>query len=119
MRVNVIWRWFWNHLPALVFVVLSVAIQSGCNNPETTLFIQKPTEVLSINPISSASPPSSDEASEAKFEPGKVMIVLKPGETVKAIGVYHGKEYDAFHVKLADGTEGLIVAGDTFTAASP
>jgi len=110
------WGWFRNHLALVILLVMSMAIQVGCDSRETILSIQKPTDVYGINQTSS--PPSESESSEVKVEPGKVIRVLKPGETAKAIGVYHGKEFDAFHVKLDDGTEGLIIAGDTFTATS-
>lgn len=33
-------------------------------------------------------------------------------------GVYHGQNHDGFKVMLGDGTEGLIMAGDTFTVLS-
>ena len=88
---------------------LSAAILIGCDNRETILVIEKPTEVRSIE----QSPTASASAS-AGLEPGKVVATLKPGEMARVIGVYHGKDFDAFQVKLADGMEGLIVAGDTF-----
>jgi len=109
-----------DHLGVLMCVVLSAAIQVGCDNTyEATLAIEKPTEVYAINQVPSAAPTSESEPSDTKAELGKVIRVLKPGEAAKAIGVYHGKGYDAFHVKLSDGTEGLIIAADTFTATSP
>lgn len=121
MWLNAEWKQFRDHLLVLVVVALSAAVQVGCdNNYEATLSIEKPTEVYAIEQVSSASSSSSEsEPSDTKAELGKVIRVLRPGETVKAIGVFHGKGFDAFHVKLADGTEGLIIAGDTFTATSP
>ena len=116
MRLNMIWRRLRNHLTVVAFMGLSVALQVGCGNHDTVLTIQKPTEVYGINPTSS--PQAESDSSEMKVEPGKVLRVLKAGETAKAIGVYHGKDFDAFHVKLDDGTEGLIIASDTFTASS-
>ncbi len=44
--------------------------------------------------------------------------MLKAGETARTVGVYHGKDYDAFQIELADGTEGLIIAADTFRVVS-
>ncbi len=100
--------------------MLSVAVQVGCEkNYEATLAIEKSTEVYAIDQLPSAPAVSDAEPSETKAELGKVIRVLKPGETAKAIGVFHGTGFDAIHVKLADGTEGLIIAGDTFTAVSP
>jgi hypothetical protein len=32
--------------------------------------------------------------------------------------VYHGQDSDGFKVQLADGTEGLIMASDTFKVVS-
>jgi len=120
MWLNAVRRQLCNHLGVLVFVALSAAVQVGCDkNYEATLAIEKPTEVYAIEQMPSAPSSSESEPSETKAELGKVIRVLKPGETVKAIGVFHGKGYDAFHVKLIDGTEGLIIAGDTFTATSP
>jgi hypothetical protein len=49
---------------------------------------------------------------------GKFIAILKASETARTIGVYHGKDFDAFQVRLADGTEGLIIAGDTFKVVS-
>jgi hypothetical protein len=51
-------------------------------------------------------------------QPGKVTTILKAGETAKAIGVYHGQDYDGFKTTFADGMEGLTLAGDTFTVVS-
>ncbi len=92
-------------LPALLIV--SVSAQLGCENRETILLIEKPTEVHSIIQTTSSESPTG-------FEPGHVIATLKAGEKTEAIGVYHGQDYDGFKVKLADGTEGLIIAGDTF-----
>jgi hypothetical protein len=60
----------------------------------------------------------SPESSSASLLPGQVTATLKAGETAKAVGVYHGQDYDGFKVKLADGTEGLIIAADTFKVVS-
>jgi len=100
--------------------MLSVAFQVGCEkNYEATLAIEKSTDVYAIDQLPSAPAASDAEPSEKRAELGKVIRVLKPGERVKAIGVLHGTGFDAIHVKLADGTEGLIIAGDTFTAVAP
>ncbi len=45
-------------------------------------------------------------------------MTLKTGETEKVAGVYHGQNSDGFQVKLVDGTEGLIIAEDTFKLVS-
>ncbi|MDF0665909.1 MAG: hypothetical protein P0119_07510 [Nitrospira sp.] len=102
-------RHFGEHLALLVLLIVGVSVQLGCESPETILLIEKPTEVHSIDQA-----PASSESSGASVQPGKVIAVLKVGEKTKAIGVYHGQDYDGFKVKLADGTEGLIIAGDTF-----
>lgn len=120
MRLNAVGRWLRNHVGVLVLVVLSMTVQVGCDTKyETTLAIEKPTNVYAIDQLPSAPATSDSEPSETKAELGKVIRVLKPGDTAKAIGVLHGKGYDALQVKLADGTEGLIIAGDTFTAIAP
>ena len=120
MWLNSIVRGFREYLTVLVLIVLSVAVQVGCDkNYETTLAIEKPTNVYAIDQLPSAPSTSDSETSETKAELGKVIRVLKPGDTAKAIGVLHGKGYDALQVKLTDGTEGLIIAGDTFTAIAP
>lgn len=90
-------------------VMLIAGISVGCGERESLLAIEKPTEVRSIEQ-SLPSPGSSS----AGVEPGKVIATLKAGETVRVVGVYHGLDHDGFQVKLADGTEGLILAGDTF-----
>ena len=119
MWLNTVVRRHCDQLAVVVFVALSAAVQVGCdNNYEATLSIEKPTEVYAIDQITPSSSSSESEPPDTKAELGKVIRVLKAGETAKAIGVFHGKGYDAFHVKLADGTEGLIIAGDTFTATS-
>lgn len=96
----------------IAFVGLSVLTPFGCNNPETVLVIEKPTEVYSIIQTSSAGDPNTN------VQPGNVIATLQAGDTARAIGVYHGTDHDAFHVKLPDGTEGLIFAGDTFKVTS-
>ena len=96
---------------AVTLLALSVAITVGCDNRETILMIEKPTEVHSIIPTSSSESPTG-------FQYGHVIATLKAGEKTKAIGVYHGQDYDGFKVKLADGTEGIIIAGDSFRVVS-
>ena len=119
MGLKIEWGRLRDRLGVLILVALGAAVPVGCENTyEATLAIEKPTEVYAIDQIPSGSPSPESEPSDTKAELGKVIRVLKPGETAKAIGVYHGKGYDAFHVKLTDGTEGLIIAGDTFTATS-
>ncbi len=113
MWLNTVARGFRNHLKVVALVALSTAITVGCDNRETILVIEKPTEVHSIEQS-----PSSPASSSANLEPGKVIVTLKAGETARAVGVYHGQDYDGFKVKLADGTEGLIIAGDTFKVVS-
>lgn len=100
-----------NHLDLPAFLILSVAIQLGCENPETTLLIEKPTEVYSIDQMTS-------DPQSASFQAGKVITILKADEKIKAVGVYHGQDHDGFKVKLADGSEGLIIVGDTFRVVS-
>lgn len=96
----------------IAFLVLYAAVSVGCGEKENILVIEKPTEVHAITQAASAPDPSMN------IQPGRVIATLKAGETAKAIGVYHGQDYDGFKVKLADGTEGIISAGDTFTVTS-
>ena len=96
----------------IVFLVLYAAVSVGCGEKENILVIEKPTEVHAIPQAATASDPSTN------IQPGKVIATLKSGETAKAIGVYHGQDRDGFKVKLTDGTEGIIIAGDTFTVTS-
>ena len=98
---------------AVTLLALSAVIPIGCDNRETILVIEKPTEVRSIEQSQTA--PGS---SSAGLEPGHVIATLKAGETARTVGVYHGQYQDGFKVKLADGTEGLIIAGDTFKVVS-
>jgi hypothetical protein len=93
-------------------LVLILALLDGCGERETILVIEQPTEVRAITQASSTSDPSMN------VQPGKVIVTLKSGETAKAIGVYHGQDHDGFQVKLADGTEGIIIANDTFKVTS-
>ena len=96
----------------IVCLVLYTAVSVGCGEKENILVIEKPTEVHAITQAASAPDPSMN------IQPGRVIATLKAGETAKAIGVYHGQDHDGFKVKLADGTEGIIIAGDTFTVTS-
>lgn len=93
-------------------LILYAAVSVGCGEKENILVIEQPTEVHAITQASTAPDPSMN------VQPGKVIATLKAGETAKAIGVYHGQDHDGFKVKLADGTEGIIIAGDTFTVTS-
>ncbi|NGZ11540.1 MAG: hypothetical protein CV088_19580 [Nitrospira sp. LK70] len=90
-------------------VILIAAAAAGCGERENILAIEKPTDVRSIEQS-----PSSPGSASTGVEPGKVVATLKPGETARVVGVYHGQDHDGFKVKLGDGTEGLILAGDTF-----
>lgn len=113
MWLNAVAKRVRSRFTVVALAVCSAVIPVGCDNRETILLIEKPTEVLSIEQA-----PAASEAANASVQPGKVMAILKPGETARAIGVYHGTDHDAFHVKLPDGTEGLIFAGDTFKVTS-
>ncbi|MBX3331600.1 MAG: hypothetical protein KF722_14425 [Nitrospira sp.] len=105
-------RRFWEGFAVPAFLILSAVFSIGCDNRETILVIEKPTEVHGINHASSSQDPSTN------VQPGNIIATLKAGETAKATGVYHGQDSDGFKVKLADGTEGLIIAGDTFKVMS-
>lgn len=96
----------------LPIVILTAVMCAGCGDRETVLIIEKPTEVHAITQTA----PSQDQSTNV--EPGKVIATLKAGETARAVGVYHGQDHDGFKVKLADGTEGLIMAGETFKVMS-
>ena len=96
----------------IAFLGLYAAVSVGCGEKENILVIEKPTEVHAITQAATASDPSTN------IHPGKVIATLKSGETAKAIGVYHGQDRDGFKVKLADGIEGIIIAGDTFRVTS-
>lgn len=102
-----------SQLRVVILSALGVASLAGCDNRETILMIEQPTEIHSIT-----EEPASPESPSASLQPGHVIATLKAGETVRAVGVYHGQDYDGFKVKLADGTEGLIMAGDTFKVVS-
>ena len=100
------------HLRGFVILAVCSVMFTGCGEKENILVIEKPTEVHAITQAAAASDPSMN------IQPGKVIATLKSGETAKAIGVYHGQDHDGFKVKLADGTEGIIIASDTFTVTS-
>ncbi|MBX3324841.1 MAG: hypothetical protein U0223_17310 [Nitrospira sp.] len=91
---------------------MSALLLGGCGDRENILVIEQPTAVHAITQASFAPDPS------VNVQPGKVIATLKSGEMAKAIGVYHGQDHDGFKVKLHDGTEGIIIAGDTFTVTS-
>jgi hypothetical protein len=96
----------------LVFLVLYAAVSIGCGDRDSILVIEKPTEVHAITQVASAPDPNMN------IEPGKVITTLKAGETANVVAVYHGQAHDGFKVRLVDGTEGLIMAGDTFKVTS-
>jgi hypothetical protein len=104
MWLKAVVRHFRDHLTVAVFLVLSAVLSAGCDNRETILMIEKPTEVRSIEQS-----PSSPESSGTNLQPGKVIATLRAGETARTIGVYHGQDHDAFQVKLSDGREGLVI----------
>lgn len=111
--MNAVTRRFLGPLTMVAFFVLITAIHFGCGDRDTVLMIEKPTEIRSITQASVSPEPSSPS-----LQPGHVIATLKAGETARAVGVYHGKDFDASQVRLADGTEGLIMAGDTFKVVS-
>ena len=112
IRLNRVLGRLRNRCVLAVVVIWTAGISVGCGERENVLVIEKQTEVHAITQASSAADPSMN------IQPGKVIATLKSGETVKAIGVYHGPGVDGFQVKLADGTEGIILASDTFTFTS-
>lgn len=94
-------------------VILIVVVSAGCGERENFLQIEMPTDLRSIEQAS-----SSAGSVTTGVEPGKVIATLKAGEMAHVVAVYHGENFDGFKVKLADGTEGLIMAGDTFKFVS-
>jgi hypothetical protein len=112
MWLTVIAKRVLSRFAMMAFIGLSVSTPLGCTNPETVLVIEKPTEVYGIIQTASAEDPNTN------VQPGNVIATLKAGETARAVGVYHGEDRDGFKVKLANGTEGLIFAGDTFRVTS-
>ncbi len=94
-------------------VMLIAVLSAGCSERENWLEAERLTEVRLIEQLS----PSPGAASTG-VEPGKVVATLKPGEMARVVAVYHGQDSDGFKVQLADGTEGLILAGDTFKVVS-
>lgn len=113
MRLLAVAKRFCDHFTVAALVGFGAFILVGCGDRETILTIEKPTEIHSITQT-----PASPESPSASPQPGYVIATLKAGETARAVGVYHGNDYDAFQVKLANGTEGLIMAGDTFKVVS-
>lgn len=95
-----------------LFLAFWSAMVMGCGERENLLVIEKPTEVYAITQAASAPDPSTN------IQPGNVIARLQAGETANVVAVYHGQPHDGFKVKLADGTEGLILAGDTFQVRS-
>lgn len=101
-----------DRLTGVCLLILIAVLQAGCGERENMLVIEKPTEVHAITQAASA--PDSN----ANIQPGNVIATLKAGETATVVAVYHGQVNDGFKVRLADGTEGLIMAGDTFQVRS-
>lgn len=103
-------RGCWTLVGRIIFIA---AVFVGCGERENVLEIEMPTEIRSIEQVS-----SSAGSVSTGVEPGKVIATLKAGETAHVVAVYHGQNFDGFKVKLADGTEGLVMAGDTFKVVS-
>ena len=112
MRMSILDNRFRKCLVVPALLILNAVISPGCDDRQTVLVMEKPTEVHGVTHT-----PYS-ENSNANVQLGKVIATLKAGETIHAIGVYHGQGVDGFQIKLADGTEGLILAGDTFKVVS-
>ena len=112
MLVKTAMRNYGSDCAVFLFLAFWSAIVMGCSEKENVLVIEKPTEVYAITQAVSAPDPSTN------IEPGNVIATLKAGETANVVAVYHGQTHDGFKVKLADGTEGLIMAGDTFKVTS-
>ena len=104
------WRACWTLVGSIIFIVV---VFSGCGERENFLEIEMPTDLRSIEQM-----PSSAGSASTGVEPGKVIMTLRAGETAHVVAVYHGENFDGFKVTLADGTEGLIMAGDTFRFVS-
>lgn len=100
----------WTLVGSVVFIAV---VSAGCGERENFLEIEMPTDLRSIEQAS-----SSAGSASTGVEPGKVIVTLKAGETAHVVAVYHGENFDGFKVKFADGTEGLILAGDTFKVVS-
>lgn len=113
MRLIAVVERLCDHFTVVALVAFGAFVLVGCGDRETILMIEKPTEILSLTQA-----PASPESPSGSIQPGHVITTLHTGETAKAVGVYHGQDYDGFKVKLADGTEGLIIAGDTFKVVS-
>ena len=111
--MNFVLKRLCSHLTVMLFLGFCFATSTGCGERDTVLVIEKPTEVLAIEQA-----PSASGSMDASVQPGKVIATLRAGETARAVGVYHGEGHDGFKVKLTDGTEGLILAGDTFKVTS-
>ncbi len=103
-------RDWWTLVGGFIFIAV---VFVGCGERENFLEIEIPTDLRSIEQASSSAGTAS-----TGVEPGKVIVTLKAGETAHVVAVYHGENFDGFKVKLADGTEGLILAGDTFKVVS-
>ncbi len=102
----------YSHLPMLALLSLCPALSTGCSERENVLVIEKPTEVRAITQAASAPDLNTN------IQPGHVIATLNAGETANVVAVYHGQTHDGFKVTLADGTEGLIMAGDTYQVRS-
>ncbi len=111
MELKSIARRIGGRLTAAAVVALSVALLGGCDNRDTVLVIEKPTAVYGIIQASAHDPSTNVQV-------GNVIATLQAGETARAVGVYHGQDHDGFKVTLANGTEGLILASDTFKVTS-
>ena len=112
MWVKVVMSKLGSDYAVFLFLVVWIAMVTGCGERENVLVIEKTTEVYAITQAASALDPSTS------IQPGDVIARLNAGETANVVAVYHGQAHDGFKVKLADGTEGLIMAGDTFQVRS-
>lgn len=114
MRLKTVAIQFNGNLTILALFIVIAAFSVGCEKSEAILLIEKPTDVQD-----GTKTPYPPDWPHTNREPEKIIATLKPGDRVPVKGMYHGHDYEAYKVELADGTKGFIIAGDTFKVLAP
>jgi len=88
---------------ALVGVVILALVYDSHEDQRYRISIKGDTQVL-VQPYPSGT-----------VSDNRVVAVLLAGDAVRVLRVRYGRDYLAFKIELADGTEGYVISGDNFS----
>lgn len=105
---------FGDNLMIMALLLVIATISVGCEKSEAILLIERPTDVQD-----GTKAPYPPDWPHTNREPEKIIATLKQGDRVPVKGMYHGHDFEAYEVELADGTKGFIIADNTFKVIPP